>query len=86
MKYQEPLRDTIKRSIEQVKDSDQDHIYTGDGPDNRYSKDQVNYGKGHADAHCGICTHYDKPKEDACELVKGTIHTEMWCEKYEHNG
>lgn len=44
--------------------------------DDKKDKRVVNYGPGHADSHCAICTHY---QGGSCELVKGQINPRMWC-------
>jgi len=51
-----------------------------DDPGKR-SKESVNYSKGHPDAHCGICKHFQPPHE--CELVAGHIVTSYWCRLFE---
>jgi hypothetical protein len=44
------------------------------------TKKEVNYSKGYAPAHCGICTHYSAK---TCELVAGKIDPSMWCKLFE---
>jgi hypothetical protein len=44
--------------------------------DDKKDKRVVNYGPGHPDAHCAICTHY---QGRSCELVRGQIAPRMWC-------
>lgn len=43
-------------------------------------KSEVDYSKGYAAAHCGICEHY---ANHACELVRGMINPDMWCKLFE---
>lgn len=42
----------------------------------RKAKISVDYSKGMAKAHCGICTHYSR---GSCDLVRGSIQPDMWC-------
>lgn len=41
------------------------------------AKQTAQYGPGHANAHCSICKHFEKP--DACEIVAGKISPSAWC-------
>jgi hypothetical protein len=64
---------------------EEQHTYHGEEgePDNRYTKSDVNYSIGHENERCGICEHFAQLGPNTCELVKGTIHTNMWCSRYE---
>ena len=44
------------------------------------TKKSVDYGKGMAGAHCGICQHFRSP--NACELVIGPIGPRGWCKLF----
>lgn len=46
----------------------------------RQSKSSVGYGRGMADAHCGICRHY--LARGACTLVVGRITRTSWCKLF----
>jgi hypothetical protein len=56
------------------------------------AKRDVNYSRGHRDAHCGkmdaaddgYCTHFinRNQKDGACTEVEGTIGRGMWCELF----
>ena len=52
------------------------------------SKESVDYSRGHSDAHCGICEHYEgqrKPNGSGpCEVVEGTVRYPMWCKRFRH--
>jgi hypothetical protein len=43
-------------------------------------KQSVDYSKGKPNAHCEICTHFEKPQ--SCELVEGKIDPAMWCKLF----
>lgn len=47
------------------------------GKDGKRTQSSVGYSKGHADAHCGICKHFERP--NACQLVEGHIVPSYWC-------
>lgn len=44
------------------------------------SKASVDYSKGMASSHCGICGHFHAPH--ACEKVAGHIDPDMWCKLF----
>ena len=46
-------------------------------PPTKRTKESVNYSKGNAEEHCGICRHYIEP--NGCELVEGHIVPSFWC-------
>ena len=48
------------------------------------SKAAVAYGKGVADAHCGICRHYHQLTQalGSCSLVAGRISRTAWCKLF----
>lgn len=48
----------------------------------KLSHEEVDYGPGHEDAHCGICEHFIK-RGPHCEKVVDPIAWPMWCKKYE---
>ena len=47
----------------------------------KVSKRAAKYGDGLPQAHCGICAHFEPPR--ACEIVRGVIAPDMWCEYFE---
>jgi hypothetical protein len=44
------------------------------------SKESVDYSKGMASSHCGICGHFHPPH--ACAKVAGEIDADMWCKLF----
>src|SRR6185437_4553767 len=44
-------------------------------------KAQVDYSRGKGDARCNNCQHY-LPAIKGCEIVKGEIEPEFWCERF----
>lgn len=69
-RVKESTRKSVERAIAQE----------GDQP---YEKDQVEYGQGTRAQHCGICSHFQKLHENGCDLVKGFIEYENWCNKWD---
>ena len=52
----------------------------------KLSKESVDYSKGTAEKHCGICQHFRKYGHDhsgKCGIVEGEIDPEYWCDKFE---
>lgn len=61
----------------------------------KYSKEEVDYSRGHIDSHCGWCFEDDtgyckhfiriKPPSEKgkCRLVEGDINALFWCKKWE---
>ena len=50
----------------------------------KVSKKSVDYSHGMKAAHCGICTHFEKPS--ACSRVTGLIAPVCWCRLFERTG
>ena len=46
-------------------------------------KDEVHYGDGTKTEYCGICVHYQVMRKNGCELVKGYIEYDKWCDRFE---
>lgn len=46
----------------------------------KQDKKSVEYSKGMASEHCGICRHFQEP--NACELVEGEIAPSYWCKLF----
>ena len=67
--------------VETVRESVENAI--GQESEPEYAKDEVNYGMGTKTEYCGKCEHYQVMKKNGCELVKGFIEYEYWCDKYE---
>jgi hypothetical protein len=52
----------------------------------KYAKSQVAYEHPAAKSnHCGICRHFIRPRAArpaTCEIVRGNIRAEDWCERF----
>jgi hypothetical protein len=49
----------------------------------KYAKSQVAYEHPAAKSnHCGICRHFIRSHPAACEIVRGDIAAEDWCERF----
>jgi High potential iron-sulfur protein len=52
----------------------------------KLTKKEVDYSKGTAEKHCGICHHFRKYGHDhsgKCAIVEGEIDPEDWCKRFE---
>lgn len=48
--------------------------------ESKHTKAEVDYGKGMASAHCGICAHYLPSRSgNRCQVVQGAIDPDDWC-------
>ena len=48
----------------------------------KLAKADVEYGEGKPSEHCGICVHFQVYHKHACEVVKGVILPQMWCNRF----
>lgn len=51
-----------------------------DNPASKLSKDSVDYSEGMGETRCRNCAHFIPPA--ACEIVRGPIDPEFWCERF----
>jgi len=64
-------------------DADDRGDHDADEPGKR-TKESVNYSKGNAKEHCGICKHFQPPW--GCEKVAGHIVPAYWCRLFAKAG
>jgi hypothetical protein len=59
--------------------------------DDKYTKKETDYSRGHKDSHCGrlgawddgYCKHYIGTEHTGkCQIVEGTIKAIFWCNKF----
>lgn len=53
------------------------------GKGRKFAHEEVDYGEGLPQAHCGICEHFheNRPRE-RCDLVVDPIDADKWCKKF----
>jgi 8-oxo-dGTP pyrophosphatase MutT (NUDIX family) len=73
----QPLHPGVDRMLKEVSG---DPIAGSAMDEAEVDKTEVNYGPGKGDDRCGKCTHFLSP--DACEIVRGNIDPDYWCERF----